>query len=209
MNLLSAQYLGYLPIAIEEMIGKGKNQVTMREVDIEKAKEYAVEDADITLQLKHIFTPYLKIKEVERVFQEVESPLLKVLMDMEFEGVNIDTDFLNLYSKELESQAKEHEESVYEQAGIRFNLASPKQLGEVLFNKMQLGDKIKKTKGGQNATGEDVLLKLAKENPIVEDILNFRELTKLKSTYVDALPQLINKRTSRVHTNYAQAIAVT
>lgn len=209
MNLLSAQYLGYLPIAIEEMIGKGKNQVTMREVEIEKAKEYAVEDADITLQLKHIFTPYLKSKEVERVFEEVESPLLKVLMDMEFEGVNIDTDFLNLYSKELESQARKHEESVYEQAGIRFNLASPKQLGEVLFNKMQLGDKIKKTKGGQHSTGEDVLLKLAKENPIVEDVLNFRELTKLKSTYVDALPQLINKKTSRVHTNYAQAIAVT
>lgn len=209
MNLLSAQFLGYLPIAIEEMIGKGKNQVTMREVEVEKAKEYAVEDADITLQLKQIFTPFLKTKEVERVFEEVESPLLKVLMDMEFEGVNIDTDFLNLYSKELELQAKKHEENVYEQAGIRFNLASPKQLGEVLFNKMQLGGKIKKTKGGQNATGEDVLLKLAKENPIVEDVLNFRELTKLKSTYVDALPQLINKKTSRVHTNYAQAIAVT
>jgi len=209
MDLLSAQYLGYLPIAIEEMIGKGKNQVTMREVDIEKAKEYAVEDADITLQLKQIFTPHLKTKEVERVFEEVESPLLKVLLDMEYEGVNIDTNFLNSYSKELEAAAKKSEESVYEQAGIRFNLASPKQLGEVLFNKMQLGDKIKKTKGGQHSTGEDVLLKLAKENPIVEDILNFRELTKLKSTYVDALPQLINKKTSRVHTNYAQAIAVT
>ena len=209
MDLLSAQYLGYLPIAIEEMIGKGKNQVTMREVEIEKAKEYAVEDADITLQLKQIFTPHLKTKEVERVFEEVESPLLKVLLDMEYEGVNIDTDFLNSYSKDLEAAAKKSEESVYEQAGIRFNLASPKQLGEVLFNKMQLGDKIKKTKGGQHSTGEDVLLKLAKENPIVEDILNFRELTKLKSTYVDALPQLINKKTSRVHTNYAQAIAVT
>jgi DNA polymerase I len=209
MNLLSAQYLGYLPITIEEIIGKGKSQVTMREVEIEKAKEYAVEDADITLQLKQIFVPFLKTKEVERVFEEVESPLLKVLMNMEYEGVNIDTDFLNLYSKDLEAEAKKCEESVYEQAGIRFNLASPKQLGEVLFNKMQLGDKIKKTKGGQNATGEDVLLKLAKENPIVEDILNFRELTKLKSTYVDALPQLINKKTLRVHTNYAQAIAVT
>src|SRR6185312_11247295 len=209
MDLLSAQYLGYLPIAIEEMIGKGKNQVTMREVEIEKAKEYAVEDADITLQLKHIFTPHLKTKEVERVFEEVESPLLKVLLDMEYEGVNIDTDFLNSYSKDLEAEAKKSEESVYEQAGIRFNLASPKQLGEVLFNKMQLGDKIKKTKGGQHSTGEDVLLKLAKENPIVEDILNFRELTKLKSTYVDALPQIVNKKTQRVHTCYGQAIAVT
>jgi DNA polymerase-1 len=121
----------------------------------------------------------------------------------------VDTDFLNLYSKELETQASISEESVFEQAGMRFNLASPKQLGEVLFVKMQLGEKVKKTKGGQFATGEDVLLKLAKENPIVENILNFRELTKLRSTYVDALPQLISKRTGRVHTSYAQSIAVT
>lgn len=128
---------------------------------------------------------------------------------MEYEGVNVDVEFLNLYSKDLESEAKRCEESVYEQAGIKFNLASPKQLGEVLFEKMQLGEKIKKTKGGQYSTGEDVLLKLAKDNPIVENILNFRELTKLKSTYVDALPQLINKKSCRVHTCYGQAIAVT
>jgi len=132
-----------------------------------------------------------------------------VLMNMEYEGVNVDTEFLNLYSKELETEAAKCEATVYELAGIKFNLASPKQLGEVLFEKMQIGTKTKKTKGGQHATGEDVLLKLAKENPIVEHILNFRELTKLKSTYVDALPQLINKRTNRVHTSYGQAIAVT
>lgn len=210
MDLLSAQYLGYLPIAIEDVIGKkGKNQISMREVELETAKEYAVEDADITLQLKQTFNPFLKEKEVDRVFKEIESPLIKVLLDMEFEGVNIDINFLKEYSKELDAEARRSEESVYAQAGIRFNLASPKQLGEVLFNKMQLGGKIKKTKGGQNATSEDVLLKLAKENPIVEDILNFRELTKLKSTYVDALPLLINKKTSRVHTSYGQAIAVT
>ena len=210
MDLLSAQYLGYLPISITELIGKkGKSQGNMRDVEIEKAKEYAVEDADITLQLKQVFSPFLKTKQVEKVFKEVELPLVKVLLDMEFEGVNVDTEFLNLYSKELETEASRCEESVYEQAGIRFNLASPKQLGEVLFDKMQLGGKLKKTKGGQYATGEDVLLKLAKENPIVENILNFRELTKLKSTYVDALPQLINKRTGRVHTCYGQAIAVT
>ena len=210
MDLLSAQYLGYVPISIEELIGKkGKNQGNMRDVEVEKAKEYAVEDADITLQLKHVFTPFLKEKEVEKVFEQVESPLIKVLLDMEFEGVNIDVEFLNVYSKELETEAKRSEESVYEQAGIKFNLASPKQLGEVLFEKMQLGDKVKKTKGGQYSTGEDVLLKLAKENPIVENILNFRELTKLKSTYVDALPQLINKKSCRVHTCYGQAIAVT
>lgn len=210
MDLLSAQYLDYVPVSITELIGKkGKGQGNMRDVVVEDAKEYAVEDADITLQLKEAFVPLLKSKEVEKVFEEVESPLVKVLMDMEFEGVNVDTDFLKFYSKELETDAKKSEESVYEQAGIRFNLASPKQLGEVLFEKMRIDSKIKKTKGGQHATGEDVLLKLAKENPIVEDILNFRELTKLKSTYVDALPQLINKKTSRVHTCYGQAIAVT
>ncbi|MEO6136173.1 MAG: DNA polymerase I [Ginsengibacter sp.] len=210
MDLLSAQYLGYLPVSITELIGKkGKNQGNMRDVDVELAKEYAAEDADITLQLKQTFEPILKEKSVEKVFREVEVPLLQVLMNMEFEGVNVDVDFLNDYSKELEKEAAKCEASVYEQAGIKFNLASPKQLGEVLFEKMQIGEKTKKTKGGQHATGEDVLLKLAKENPIVEDILNFRELTKLRSTYVDALPQLINKKTNRVHTNYAQAIAVT
>lgn len=210
MDLLSAQYLDYVPISITELIGKkGKVQGNMRDIEVEKAKEYAAEDADITLQLKQVFAPILKEKKVEKVFEEVETPLLEVLTDMEFEGVNVDTDFLNLYSKELETEAAKCEATVYEMAGIKFNLASPKQLGEVLFEKMQIGIKTKKTKGGQHATGEDVLLKLAKENPIVEHILNFRELTKLKSTYVDALPQLINKRTGRVHTNYGQAIAVT
>ena len=209
MDLLSAQYLGYLPVSITELIGKkGKGQGNMRDVDIEKAKEYAAEDADITLQLKNVFVPHLKEKNVERVFNEVETPLVKVLADMEYEGVKVDMNFLNVYSKELEAAAAKCEQSVYEQAGIKFNLASPKQLGEVLFEKLQL-NKGKKTKGGQHSTGEDVLLKLAKENPIVEDILNFRELTKLKSTYVDALPQIVNKRTERVHTCYGQAIAVT
>jgi len=210
MDMLSAQYLGYQPVSIEELIGKkGKNQGTMRDVDIEKIKEYAAEDADITLQLKNVFTPLLKKKEVEKVFEEVESPLVKVLTDMEYEGVKVDMDFLNQYSKELEIEAKRCEESVYQQAGVRFNLASPKQLGEVLFEKLQLDAKGRKTKGGQYSTGEDVLLKLAHQNKIVDDILGFRELTKLKSTYVDALPQIVNKRTGRVHTSYGQAIAVT
>lgn len=209
MDLLSAQYLGYLPVSIEELIGKkGKAQGTMRDVELEKIKEYAVEDADITLQLKNAFTPLLKNKQVEKVFNEVESPLVKVLLDIEYEGVKVDMEFLNLYSKELETEAKRCEESVYSQAGIRFNLSSPKQLAEVLYEKLQL-DKGKKTKGGQYGTGEDVLLKLSHQNKIVEDILNFRELTKLKSTYVDALPQIINKKTQRVHTCYGQAIAVT
>ena len=209
MDLLSAQYLGYLPVSITELIGKkGKEQGNMRDVNVEQVKEYAAEDADITLQLKHAFIFQIKEKNVEKVFYEVEIPLVKVLADMEFEGVRIDTNFLNTYSKELETEAARCEQSVYDQAGIKFNLASPKQLGEVLFEKLQL-DKGKKTKSGQHSTGEDVLVKLAKENPIVEDILNFRELTKLKSTYVDALPQLVNKKTNRVHTSYAQAIAVT
>jgi DNA polymerase-1 len=210
MDMLSAQYLGYEPVHIEELIGKkGKNQGNMRDVELEKIKEYAGEDADITLQLKQVFLPKLKEREVEKVFYQVDNPLVKVLTDMEYEGVAIDVAFLKEYSVELEKQARIAEESVYRQAGVRFNLASPKQLGEVLFEKLQLDPKAKKTKTGQYATGEDVLLKLANQNPIVSDILAFRELTKLKSTYVDALPLLINRRTGRVHTTYGQAIAVT
>lgn len=210
MDLLSAQFLGYEPVHIEELIGKkGKGQGNMRDVETEKIKEYAAEDADITLQLKHTFLPLLFAKKVDRVFAEVENPLVRVLTDMEFEGVKVDVGFLNDYSKELEKEAKQCEESVYKQAGVRFNLASPKQLGEVLFEKLQIDPKAKKTKTGQFATGEDVLQKLAHNNPIVADILGFRELTKLKSTYVDALPEMINSKTGRVHTSYAQAVAVT
>lgn len=210
MDMLSAQYLGYEPVAIEELIGKkGKSQGNMRDVELEKIKDYAAEDADITLQLKHAFTPLLQAKEVERVFLEVENPLVRVLTDMEFEGIKIDTQFLNEYSKELEREAKLSEDRVYDQAGVRFNLSSPKQLGEVLFEKLKLDPKAKKTKTGQYATGEDVLLKLSHGNQIVDDILAYRELTKLKSTYVDALPLMINRKTGRVHTSYAQAVAVT
>ncbi len=210
MDALSAKYLGYEPVHIEELIGKkGKGQGNMRDVEIEKIKDYAAEDADITLQLKNIFLPLLKTKEVEKVFYEVDNPLVKVLTEMEFEGIKVDEHFLHEYSKEMEKEAKKAEESVYKQAGVRFNLASPKQLGEVLFDKMQIDPKAKKTKTGQYATGEDVLLKLASKNKIVDDILAFREYTKLKSTYVDALPLMINKKTGRVHTSYAQAVAVT
>ncbi len=210
MDAMSEKYLGYTTVHIEELIGKkGKGQGNMRDVDPEKIKDYAAEDADITLQLKDVFLPQLKQKEVEKVFYEVENPLVKVLTAMEYEGIRIDEFFLNEYSKELEKEAKIAEESVYAQAGVRFNLASPKQLGEVLFDKMQIDPKAKKTKTGQYATGEDVLLKLASKNKIVDDILIFREFTKLKSTYVDALPLMINKKTGRVHTSYAQAVAVT
>jgi DNA polymerase I len=210
MDMLSTQFLGYDPVPIEELIGKkGKSQGNMRDVELEKIKDYAAEDADITLQLKHKLQPLLSSKAVEKVFYEVENPLLAVLTDMEYEGIRVDVDFLNDYSLQLEKDAKLSEESVYAQAGLRFNLASPKQLGEVLFEKLQLDPKAKKTKTGQYATGEDVLSKLAQRNKIVDDILVFRELTKLKSTYVDSLPLLRNRKTGRVHTSYAQAVAVT
>jgi len=210
MDLLSAQFLGYEPISITTLIGKkGKNQGNMRDAPLEQVTEYAAEDADITLQLKNCFTPLIKKRGVEKVFNEVENPLVRVLVDMEYEGVKVDIDFLNEYSKVLEVDAKISEERVYEQAGVRFNLASPKQLGEVLFDILKLDAKAKKTKTGQYATGEDVLQKMASKHKIVDDILNFRELTKLKSTYIDSFPELINPKTGRVHTSYAQAVAVT
>ena len=210
MDLLSAQFLGYEPISITTLIGKkGKNQCTMRDAPLDQVTEYAAEDADITLQLKNCFVPLIKKRGVEKVFEQVENPLVRVLVDMEYEGVKVDIDFLNEYSRVLEVDAKVSEERVYEQAGVRFNLASPKQLGEVLFDILKLDAKAKKTKTGQYATGEDVLQKMAAKHKIVDDILNFRELTKLKSTYVDSFPALINPKTGRVHTSYAQAVAVT
>lgn len=210
MDMLSAQYLQYAPVSIETLIGKkGKGQGSMRDVALDQIKEYAAEDADITLQLKEKFAPLLPQKAVEKVFYEVENPLVQVLTNMEYEGIRIDTQTLSDYSRELDTEIRRAEESVYEQAGVRFKLASPKQLGEVLFEKLQLDPKAKKTRTGQYATGEDVLQKLANKHKIVDDILIFRELSKLKSTYVDALPLMINARTNRVHTSYNQAVAVT
>lgn len=210
MDLLSQNYLHYKPVSIETLIGKkGKQQGTMRDVALEQIAEYAGEDADITLQLKQKFKPILEENGVRQVFETVDTPLIRVLTNMEFEGVRIDTAFLNDYSITLEKLAAESEEKVYEAAGVRFNLASPKQLGDVLFEKLKLDPKAKKTKTGQYATGEDILAKLAHEHPICEDILTFREFTKLKNTYVDTLPELINPKTGRVHTTYGQTIAVT
>lgn len=210
MDLLAQQYLNYDPISITTLIGKkGKGQITMREAPLNEVAEYAAEDADITLQLKHKFEPMLKEKSVENVFYKADNPLVKVLANMEFEGVRIDENFLNEYSKVLEADAKIFEENVYEAAGVRFNLASPKQLGEVLFEKLKLDPKAKKTKTGQYATGEEVLAKLAAEHKIVDDILGFRELTKLRNTYLDALPNMVNPKTGRVHTSYSQTTAIT
>ena len=210
MDVLSSKYLGYEPVSIETLIGKkGKDQGNMRDADVEAVKEYAAEDADVTLQLKSVFDPLLQEKEVEPVFRTIENPLVPVLTDIEFEGIRIDEGFLNSYSHELQKDITTAEESVYAQAEVRFNLASPKQLGEVLFDHMKLDPKAKKTKTGQYATGEDVLEKLRSKHKIVDDILVFRELSKLKSTYVDSLPLLINPKTGRVHTSFNQAVAVT
>jgi DNA polymerase I len=211
MDALSEQYLGYKPVSITDLIGpKGKYQGNMRDVDVQKVTEYAAEDADVTWQLNDVLQKEVVEKEVQPLFENVECKLINVLADMEIEGVKIDNEFLNKYSVELEKEIKLAEESVFQQADYRFNLASPKQLGEVLFDKLKLDDKAKKTgKSGQYATGEEVLSKLAHKHKIVDDILIFRELSKLKSTYVDALPLLINERTNRIHTSYNQAVAVT
>jgi DNA polymerase-1 len=210
MDVLAENYLGYTPVSITELIGKkGKNQGSMRDVEVETVKEYAAEDADITLQLEQVFAPLLIDVKAEQLAKEIENPLVYVLAGMEIEGVRIDMEQLQNYSKELEIEVNRLEKSVYEKAGVKFNLASPKQLGEVLFDKLKLDDKAKKTKTGQYQTGEDVLLGLAPKSDIVQDILDFRQLQKLKSTYVDALPLLVNPKTGRVHTSYNQAVAAT
>jgi DNA polymerase-1 len=210
MDILSENYLSYKPVSITELIGpKGKNQGNMRDVEIEKIKDYAAEDADVTLQLKTIFEPKIKEVEAEKLLHEIENPLIYVLADIEHEGVKIDHETLKEFSKELETDIAKLEKTVFEKAGVRFNIASPKQLGEVLFEKLLLDPKAKKTKTGQYQTGEDVLLSLAAKSDIVRDILDFRQLQKLKSTYVDALPTMVNPKTGRVHTSYNQAVAAT
>lgn len=210
MDLLSAKYLNYEPISIETLIGKkGKGQLNMRDVPLESIKEYAAEDADVTYQLKQVLAPMLRTEDVQVLFEKVDNPLVRILANMEFEGVNLDVSFLRNYSTELAKIIEQAQQNVFEQAGVTFNLASPKQLGEVLFDKMKLDDKAKKTKTGQYATGEDVLQKLRKKHQIVDDILVFRELSKLKSTYSDALPQLLNPGTQRIHTSYNQTVVTT
>lgn len=210
MDVLSENYLNYSPISITTLIGpKGKGQGTMRDVPVEKVVDYAAEDADVTLRLANVFRPMLKELNAEQLATDVENPLIYVLADIEKEGVRIDMDTLISYSKELEIDIRRFEQSVYDKCGIKFNLASPKQLGEVLFDKLCLDPKAKKTKTGQYQTGEDVLLALASKSDIVQDILDFRQLQKLKSTYVDALPLLVNPKTGRVHTSFNQAVAAT
>ncbi len=210
MDVLAETYLNYTPVSIEELIGKkGKNQLSMREVPIEKQTEYAVEDADITLQLKEHFQNELGEANTQKLFDEIEIPLLQVLADMELEGINLDKDFLKGLSLELDNDIAKLEKAIYEAAGVEFNIASPKQLGEILFDKMKLVDKPKKTKTGQYSTAEDVLSYLAKDHKIIRDVLEYRGLSKLKSTYVDALPEQVDPATHRVHTDYMQTVAAT
>ena len=210
MDILASTYLQYEPQPITDLIGKkGKNQGSMRDVALEKQTEYAVEDADITLQLKQFFDQELIAAENGKLFQEVELPLVEVLTSMEQEGINLNTSFLKEFETELDSDIARLEKSIFEQAGEEFNLASPKQLGPILFEKLKLVDKPKKTKTGQYSTAEDVLSFLAKDHPIVADILEWRSVNKLQSTYVKALPEEINPNTGRVHTVYNQAVAAT
>nr|BFF36251.1 DNA polymerase I [Tenacibaculum mesophilum] len=210
MDVLAETYLNYQPVSITELIGKkGKNQLSMRQVELPKQTEYAVEDADITYQLKEHFSKELESGNVTKLFNEVETPLVSVLTAMEIEGINLDTDFLKTLSKALSKDISQLEQNIYEQAGEEFNIASPKQLGPILFDKLKLVDKPKKTKTGQYSTAEDVLSYLAKDHQIVADILEYRQYKKLQSTYVDALPNEINPKTGRVHTVYAQAVAAT
>lgn len=210
MDYLSETYLDYKPVPIEQLIGKkGKKQLSMREVEPERVKEYAAEDADITLQLKQVFEPELKASGTKELFEKIEMPLVPVLASMEAEGVKLDTRALNDYSKDLKSDIHKTEKTIFDLAGEEFNIASPRQLGVILFEKLRIDDKPKKTKTGQYSTSEDILLRLANKHEIVEQILEYRSLTKLKSTYVDALPALVNKRDGRIHTSYNQAVAAT
>ena len=211
MDVLSETYLKYSPKPIEDLIGKkGKNQLSMKDVSLEQIKEYAAEDADVTLQLKEIFSPILDKAETKKLFNEIEIPLVPVLAAMELEGINLDEDFLKKMSVEMAAESNALEQKIYETAGEKFNLASPKQLGDILFDKMKIGGaKQKKTKTGQYATGEEVLSYLANDNEIVRDILEWRQMVKLQSTYIDALPNQVDKKTGRVHTDYMQTVAAT
>ena len=211
LDLLSETYLKYAPISIESLIGKkGKDQKSMRNVPLEDLKEYAVEDADIALQLRNYFLPLLEKSGTKALFQEIETPLVQVLVDIELEGIKLDIDFLKKMSTEMQNDIVLLEKKIYEAAGGIFNLASPKQLGEVLFDKLKIGGgKLKKTKTGQYATGEEILSELASSSPLVRDILDWRQLVKLQSTYVEALPLQVNEQTGRIHTEYMQAVAAT
>lgn len=210
MDMMAMTYLNYSPVEIEALIGKkGKGQLTMRDIDVQKVVEYAGEDADITLQLKETFTPRLEKDSLHKLFDQVEMPLVQVLTDLELEGITIDTNALSELSATLDVDMKQVQQEIFDIAGETFNIGSPKQLGEILFDKLNLDKNAKKTKTGQYATGEEILSRLEAENPIIGKILDYRELIKLKNTYVDALPLLISRHDGRIHTSFNQAVAST
>ncbi len=210
MNVLAETYLNYSPVSIETLIGKkGKEQLNMRSVAIEEITEYAAEDADITLQLKNKFEPMLNDTHTKKLFEEIEIPLIPVLADMEAEGIALDKNALNELSAGLKTDIALIENEIQQLAGKPFNVSSPKQVGEILFEVLKIIEKPKKTKTGQYATGEEVLVKLVGKHDIVGKILDYRELVKLKNTYVDTLPLLVNPETNRIHTSYNQVVAVT
>ncbi len=210
LDYLSESYLNYKKVATKDLIGrKGKNQLTMRDIDIEKVKEYAGEDADITYRLYPEMKALLQENKLEKFYYDIEEPLIRVLSDMEYEGVRINPEFLNDYSKVLAVEIENKEKLIYEKAGVRFNIASPKQVGEVLFERLEIPYRWRKTSTGQYSTDVEKLTELAVKHDIVNDILSFRKYAKLKSTYVDALPLLVNPKSQRVHTSFNQARAAT
>lgn len=209
MDYLAEAYLNYLTIPIEDLIGKGRQQKSMREVPLESIKEYAAEDADITLQLYEKLLPLLKVNGLEKLFYDIEMPLVPVLSRMEANGVRIDSHNLELISDAFGKEIQKVEQQIYDTAGTPFNIGSPKQLGEILFERLHIDEKAKKTRTGQYATGEDVLQKLAHKHPIINMVLDYRSLTKLKSTYLDTLPALVNPKDGLIHTSYNQAVTAT
>jgi len=209
LNVLSETYLNYQLISEESILGKGRNKLQLSEIELKKQANYVVEQTDVTFQLKQQFEKELSEKDLTKLYSEIELPLLKVLASMELEGIKMDDVFLNSLSEELTNDIKKLEDTIYKEAEVEFNLASPKQLGDVLFDHLKLVDKPKKTKTGQYATGEEILSKLAPKHTIVQEILDWRGLVKLKNTYVDALPNEVNKVTGRVHTTFSQSVAAT
>ncbi len=210
MDFMAETYLGYSPVKLESLIGKkGKNQLSFRQIELEQAKEYAAEDADITLQLKEFLEPKVKEAGLEKLFYETEMPLLLVLAAMESTGVKLDVDELHQFAEQLKERIEVLEKEILKMAGVEFNVSSPKQVGEVLFEKLQLDPKAKKTKSGQYSTNEETLNKLKGKHEIIDKILDYRGLKKLLNTYVEALPLLVNEKTGRIHTTYNQAMVVT
>ena len=210
MNYLSETYLKYEPVHIETLIGKkGKKQLSMRQADLQKIKDYAAEDADITLQLHGELFPELKKEALQKLYDDIEEPLIKALTQMEYNGVNLDEEYLAEYAVELGKSIEEHQKEIYKLADGEFNIASPRQVGQILFEKLKIPYRWRKTATGVFSTSEEKLAELAEDHEIVKKILKFRGLAKLKSTYVDALPKLVNPKTGRLHSSFNQALAAT